>query len=90
MRIQGKTWRIVTLDPYETEFVATDLYMVAIINEDGTVSDYVSSGRPWTYRVYQSIQEARRGIAGVKRKYRGKTFKIVRILTGEPVEEGAE
>lgn len=89
MRIKGKTWRIVTHNPYVTEDVATDLYMVAILNEEGTVSNYVSSGRPRTYRVYESLVEARNGINAVKRRYKG-TLIPVRILTGEIVEEAQE
>lgn len=90
MRIQGKTWRIVTMSPYVTKDVAADLYMLAITDEDGTIDNYVMSGRPMTYRVYMSLAECRNGINAVKRKYRGKILKPVRILTGEFVEEGAE
>lgn len=86
MRIQGKKWRIVTLSPYKTEIVPVDVYLLAICDENGDVSDYVSAGRPSTYRVYTSLDECRNGIRSLKRKYKG-TLKPVRILTGEFVEE---
>ncbi|WP_054955018.1 hypothetical protein [Paenibacillus dakarensis] len=86
MRIQGKTWRIVTHNPYKTEDVPIDLYLLAICDGNGDISDYVSSGRPRTYRVYGSLEECRNGIRACKRKYKG-TLRPVRILTGEFIEE---
>lgn len=90
MRIQGKTWRTVSFNPYVTEDIAVDLYMLAVCEEDGTVRDYVRAGRPSTYRVYKSLAECINGIRGNKRFYNGDvTFRPVRLLTGEFTEEEA-
>lgn len=88
MRIQGKHWRVVTLSPYKTEIVDVDIYLLGIFKENGELSDYVSAGRPSTYRVYRSLDECRNGIRSLKKRLNG-VLKPVRILTGEiVVEEG--
>lgn len=84
--IKGKTWRIVSMSPYETETVDTDMFLIGIFDEDGTLSDYARSGRPGSYRVFQTINECRNGILGLKCKYNG-NLRPVRLLTGEVVEE---
>lgn len=89
MRIQGKTWHIVSHSPYKTETVPTDLYMLAICDDNGVITNYVSAGRPCTYRVYTDLTECKNGIRSNKRRYSG-TLKPVRLLTGEVVEEADE
>lgn len=91
MRIQGKTWRIVTTSPYKTEVVATDLFMLGVMDAGGNITDYVRAGRPSTYRVYTDLQECRNGIRGNKRFFKEDvTLVPVRLLTGELVKETAE
>lgn len=85
--IKGKEKRIVSFSPFQTETVETDLFLVGVFYADGTLFDYARAGRPGGYRVYQSLRECANGIRGLKRWYRGKTLRPVRILTGELVED---
>jgi len=67
----------------------TDMFLIGIFDEDGTLKDYAMSGSPRSYRVFQTLRECTNDIHVMKHKYTG-TLRPVRLLTGEIVEEDDE
>jgi hypothetical protein len=93
MEIFGKSDRIINTSDgkYVWETIKTPLYMLGVFNENGELIDFVRAGRPSTYRVYQSIDECKRGIAQNRKFYANKynaTLKIVQISEGTVVNDG--
>jgi hypothetical protein len=93
MEIFGKHDKLVETSDgkLEWETIKTPLYMLGVFNENDELIDFVRAGRPSTYRVYQSIDECKRGIAQNRKFYANKynaTLKIVQISEGAVVDDG--
>jgi hypothetical protein len=93
MEIFGKSDRVIDIGDgkWKWETIKTPLYMIGVFNENGELIDFVRADRPSTYRVYQSIDECKRGIAQNRKFYANKynaTLKIVQISEGTVVDDG--
>jgi hypothetical protein len=93
MKIFGKSDRVFETSEgkWRWETVKTPLYMIGAFNEEGELIDLIRAGRPSTYRVYQSIEECKRGIAQNRKYYAKKynaTLKIIQISEGTVIDDG--